>query len=119
MNIAEVFSKRLASLRKERGFRTEELSKIVHLSPRTITMLENGQRNPTVPEVVAFGKFFNVSFDYLLGKSDDRIGREFMDKAGGNLPLAAIMQYMSSLSEEEAEAVFQKLSELDQTSLEK
>ena len=95
MDIAEIFGKRIASLRKERGMNIEELSKTIHLSQRTIIMLESGQRNPTVPEVVILGKFFNVSFDFLLGKSDERIGKEFMNRAGGNKLVAAIMQYMS------------------------
>lgn len=39
-----------------------------------------------------------------------------MNRAGGNKLVAAIMQYMSSISEEEAEAVAQKLSTMDLTS---
>ena len=76
-------------------------------------------RNPTVPEVAVFGRFFNVSFDYLLGKSEDRIAKDFIEEAGGNRRLASILQLMRSLSKEEAEAVLQKLLTMDLTSPEK
>lgn len=119
MDIAEIFGKRITSLRNERGLSSEELSEIISLSEKTIIKLESGQRNPTIPEVAVFGRFFNVSFDYLLGKSEDRIAKDFIEEAGGNRRLASILQLMRSLSKEEAEAVLQKLLTMDLTSPEK
>lgn len=68
MDIAEIFGKRIASLRKERGMNIEELSKTIHLSQRTIIMLESGQRNPTVPEV-SLGSSLMYPLTSSLGKA--------------------------------------------------
>lgn len=51
MDIAEIFGKRITSLRNERGLSSEELSEMISLSEKTIIKLESGQRNPTVSEL--------------------------------------------------------------------
>ena len=68
MDIAEIFGKRITSLRNERGLSSEELSEMISLSEKTIIKLESGQRNPTVPEVAVFGRFFKEAL-IKAGKS--------------------------------------------------
>lgn len=119
MSIAETFGKRITILREEQGMSREDLSKKINLPEKTIIKLESGKRNPTIPEVVVLGRFFNVSYDYILGQSKDRIAQEFVDKAGGDELLASILQRVSSLSEEEADALLQRLLEMDQLSHQK
>lgn len=119
MDIAEIFGMRITALRNESGMSREELSKKINLSESKITKLESGQRLPTIPEVVIFGKFYNVSYDYLLGESENRISQEFIDLAGGDEGLASSIQRLCSLPEDVAETVLQQLSEMAQSLREK
>lgn len=113
MSIAETFGKRITTLRNERKMTRAELSKLISLSENVIIELESGKRNPTIPEVVLLGKFFNVSYDYILGQSENRIAQDFIDKAEGDEALASLLQRFCSLPEEAAEAVLQILLKMD------
>lgn len=62
------FAERLKELRTKRGYSQSELASKLHISKSTISMLEVGQRMPSVEMLEAIGDFFNVDTDYLLGK---------------------------------------------------
>jgi transcriptional regulator with XRE-family HTH domain len=47
-----------------------ELAKAVGLSRNTIYSYENGRRLPDAGAIIALANFFNVTTDYLLGRSD-------------------------------------------------
>lgn len=72
------FGERFKQLRNERGLKQEELinefNKKFHFSftKSAISQYENGKRIPEIQALSAFSDFFNVSVDYLLGKSNER-----------------------------------------------
>lgn len=57
---------RIASLRKKAGLSQAELASILHVSPSTVGMYEQGRRAPNYSLLIALSKEFNVSIDYLL-----------------------------------------------------
>lgn len=63
------FSKVLKQLRKERGLTQTDLSKILGISCSTISMYERGEREPAFEMQEAIADYFNVSMDFLHGKS--------------------------------------------------
>lgn len=65
------FAERLRSLRKNSGITQIELAKIVHLSERALRNYESGEREPSMSQLIAIADFFNVSLDYLVGRTDD------------------------------------------------
>lgn len=63
---------RIKILREEKGLKQEDLAKEMSVSPSTIGMYEINKREPNNELVLKLAEFFNVSTDYLLGKSDIR-----------------------------------------------
>ncbi len=65
------FSQRLKELRIEKSCTLTEIAKNCDVSVQCISSLELGKRNPTGSTLNALADFFQVSTDYLLGRTDD------------------------------------------------
>lgn len=61
---------RLKELRNKKGMSQRELANFLQLSPSAIAMYETGQREPDSETLKKIADFFNVSIDYLLGRTD-------------------------------------------------
>lgn len=71
-NYGQEFSKRLRALRLENNLTIEEFANMVGISKSSVGYYENQNR---VPDIVVMGRIadtFNVSTDYLIGRSDAR-----------------------------------------------
>lgn len=68
--IVNVFGGRLRALRKEEGITMKELGKIIGVSESAIGMYERGEREPDHAALNKIVDHFNVTTDYLLGRSD-------------------------------------------------
>lgn len=64
------FGARLKLLRKQDDLTQDALAKALGISKSTISMYENGNREPDFETLEAFADYFNVDLDYLMGKSD-------------------------------------------------
>lgn len=76
------FRTRLKQLRKERNINQRELSEYLKVAPSTISMYENGQREPNFEVLEVLADFFNVDMNYLLGKTD-KTTKLIIDKPQG------------------------------------
>ena len=54
-------------LREEKELNQTELGKAVHMTQRRVSYIENDKYEPSMDDIKAFCRFFNVSADYLLG----------------------------------------------------
>lgn len=63
---------RLKELRVEKGLLQSDIAKVVNKSDRAIGLYERGERDMGTETLTLLSNFFNVSIDYLLGKSDIR-----------------------------------------------
>lgn len=70
MNYREKTAERLSELRKEKNFTQKELAEMVDTSPQNIDLYESGKRKINVEILGKIADVFNVSTDYLLGRSD-------------------------------------------------
>jgi len=66
------FSKRLKKLRKEKGLTQEELAQALNITRSALSLYEIGKRDPDTETLRKIAGFFNVSVDYLLGRTDIR-----------------------------------------------
>ena len=66
------FEERLKKLRQEKNLTQEELAKQIKSSRSNIANYENGKNLPSVEVLDKLSEIFNVSTDYLLGKTDIR-----------------------------------------------
>jgi transcriptional regulator with XRE-family HTH domain len=67
MNLAN----RLKELRQKHKVSQQELSDLLDVSTRAWRFYEAGDREPTITGLIALADYFNVSLDYLVGRSDD------------------------------------------------
>lgn len=66
----EKFSQRLRALRKERHITQKVLADAVDVSSNQISEMEKGTKITSLPKLCLLCDYFNVSADYLLGRSD-------------------------------------------------
>lgn len=69
--IFPLFSNRLNKLRTEHNITMEQLAKEIGTTKATISNFENEQRKPSLDMVIKIADYFQVSIDYLVGRSDD------------------------------------------------
>jgi transcriptional regulator with XRE-family HTH domain len=62
---------RLRYLRKSRNLKREELADVIGITPRAITFYETNDRDPSLKVLLALADYFDVSLDYLVGRSGD------------------------------------------------
>ncbi|AWW28351.1 MULTISPECIES: helix-turn-helix domain-containing protein [unclassified Acetobacterium] len=61
---------RLKTLRQQKNINQAELGKILDVGKTTISNYETGYSVPDLETVVKLADYFNVSTDYLLGRTD-------------------------------------------------
>ena len=67
----EIFSNRLAALRTECKISSQSLAEAVGVSQPAISRFEHGVDYPHVNTLIALADYFDVSLDYLAGRSDN------------------------------------------------
>ena len=68
------FGQRLKDLRSQNHLTQQELADKAHIVRSTIGMYEQDRRRPDFESLDALADFFDVSFDYLLGKDEHNDG---------------------------------------------
>ena len=63
---------RLKELRENIGITQKQLSEETGMSFQSISFYEHGEREPGVKALISLADYFNVSIDYLVGRSDKR-----------------------------------------------
>ena len=62
---------RIQKLRKDKGLMQLELAKIINVHQTAISQWETGKTNPDMATLRLLAEYFDVTTDYLLGRSDD------------------------------------------------
>lgn len=63
-------NERLKSLRTDRNLAQVDVAKYCNISERSLKYYESGERVPDANVIIKFCDYFDVSADYLLGRSD-------------------------------------------------
>ena len=71
MDYRNIFSERLLYCRKQSGLSQKALANILGISDAAITMMEKSKRSPSFEILIALADYFDVSLDYLVGRSDN------------------------------------------------
>lgn len=66
-----VFKERIKQLRKESNILQKDIAKSLGISPRAYRFYENGDRFPDFQGLIRLADFFDVSIDYLVGRTDN------------------------------------------------
>ena len=62
---------RLIELKEKNKFLQKDIAKTVFLSLRSYQRYEYGERNPTSDILIKLADYFDVSLDYLVGRTDN------------------------------------------------
>lgn len=71
MDYRKNFSERLCALRKGKGESMAALGEYLSVTDEAVRLLEKGKRSPSFEVLCALADYFDVSLDYLVGRSDD------------------------------------------------
>ncbi len=66
----QILAKRLKELREERRIYQRELAEILDMSFRGYQNYETGQSEPKLATLLAIADYYQVSIDYLVGRTD-------------------------------------------------
>lgn len=76
-----MFKERLKELRNQAGLTQKEIANKFNTSQQSYAKWENGKTNPSQKSLEKLAEFFNVSIDYLIGKSNIKHPESDIDKA--------------------------------------
>jgi len=71
MNQQNIFAERLKALRIEKNLKQDEVANALNVTKTQISDMERGKRTTTMEKLTTLADYFNVSTDYLLGRSDN------------------------------------------------
>ena len=66
------FSERVKELRKEKRWKQKEMAELLGCSERNYQKMEYGHMNVPGLTLIKLADFFEVSLDYLVGRSEER-----------------------------------------------
>lgn len=64
------FGERLKELRSDLSLTQEQFATVLNLSRSTVAYYESGMRSPDIQKLILIADYFNVSLDYLLGRTN-------------------------------------------------
>lgn len=65
------FSERLRTIRRGKKLNQAAVGQAIEISLKQIQRYESGDSEPTLSVLIALADFFEVSLDYLVGRSDE------------------------------------------------
>lgn len=79
----EIVAKRLRQLREGMNLSQTQIGKLMSVPQSSIYRYEYGQSSPSFENMVKFADYFDVSLDYLFGRTDNPQGKlyEYQPKA--------------------------------------
>jgi len=99
---------RLRELREHRGLSQTDVANDLHISRQSYNFYENGQREPNQEMLLKLADYYNVTTDYLLGRSNSPLSeissqelpKEFLLelKDADNKTINEVWQYLQYLT---------------------
>jgi transcriptional regulator with XRE-family HTH domain len=73
MDIKEIIGAHIRELRDERKLTRQDLAKTLDIGTPSITAYEAGSQMPPVDNLAKLADYFNVSIDYMIGRTRDKL----------------------------------------------
>lgn len=97
---------RIREARKAKGLTLKELGKAIGVAESTVSMYENGKREPDNSTLVKIANTLEVSTDYLLCQVDDpQEKKEVQQSEIPGLPDEDLIQLITNLTQHDAQRV--------------
>lgn len=88
--------KRIKDLREDRDLKQSEIAKILNTTQSYYAQYENGKRQIPFERMVDIAEFYDVSLDYIAGRTNDKKG---LSKSNMSVEETDIIKKFRSLSE--------------------
>lgn len=85
-----VLGDRLKELREEKELTQEELGKLLSVSRQAVSSYESEDAEPSLNNLVRLADIFDISLDYLLGRTKERYNLNLKDKKDRELIINVI-----------------------------
>ena len=102
------FGDRIKKLREEKGLSREEMSNQLNISYSALSKYETNKRFPDKNTLIELANFFDVSVDYIIGRTDVRKFEDFPEEIKG---IANLFVGMSGSKQKAIEKLFKELLE--------
>lgn len=101
--------KRLRDLREDNDYTQADIAKILNITRPQYNLYELGDRKIPIDKLLILADFYNVSLDYILGRTNYKkvVQAEIMSAKNGRLT-----EYYSRLSLEDQDFIMGKMVEL-------
>ena len=90
----------LRKIIKSKGYTTPKVAMESKVSESTINAYINGQKLPSVTSLISMSEFLKCNSDYLLGRTNNPMKIDDIEKLHTNEELMLLFQNISSLPEE-------------------
>ena len=90
----------LRKIIKSRGYTTTKVAMESKVSESTINAYINGQKLPSITSLISMSEFLKCNSDYLLGRTDNPMKIDDIEKLHTNEELMLLFQNITSLPEE-------------------
>ena len=75
------FARILQDLREDRDISRRDLAMVLNISVSTLGMYEQGRREPNIDMLIKIANYFDVSIDFLVGRSFKNENNEMLTEA--------------------------------------
>ena len=65
------FPARIIELKFSKKLMQKDIAAAIGITPRNYLRYEKGEQQPTLPVIIRLADYFDVSLDYLVGRSDE------------------------------------------------
>ncbi len=73
----------LKMLREKRGYSQKQLADVLHVSKNSVSHYELGRCIPSIDVIINIADVFDVSIDYLLGRSNANLSKRLLEREVG------------------------------------
>jgi transcriptional regulator with XRE-family HTH domain len=107
-----MISIRLKQLRSEHNLTQTDLAKILGIAKTTLAAYEQEKSEPSIETLVKIADYFNVTTDYLIGRSDGKTTdlQKLYEKIGLSEDSIALLEFMAKGEKEHSNPVLLKVN---------
>lgn len=96
----------LSELREDKGLTQLQLSKQLHISNSSVSAYETGARTPNVDVLVSLAQFYDVTTDYLLGRTAEPVSPSVLsEELAPGVTAASVIQTLKMLTPEQRDSI--------------
>ncbi len=94
------FPEILKMLREKRGYSQTQLADVLHVTKNSVSHYELGGCMPSIDILVAIADVFDVSLDFLLGRSKANLSKRLLDRTVDKTTVGELLEDILCLDKE-------------------